>query len=169
MERVYKKELVERVANRLIDNEAYKTTHPRRDTFYVSDKEGNKAEFVVHRPGSKLQFNREDVSNMLDALMDVIEEAMQHGEAIYLHQFASLYPHYRQPRSAIHPMTKKRVPVPGVWVPKLDPFSRLRTATKLYQLSLENHANFEDIDISEYEDEYEDEELYDEEGDCDGS
>lgn len=167
MDKVYKKELVERVTNKLVENKAFKTTYARKDSFFVSDKEGNVAEFVVRRPGSKLQFVREDVDNMLVALMDVVEEALRNGEAIYLHHFATLYPHYRQPRSAIHPATKKRVPVPGVWVPKLDAFGRLRTATKLYQLSLENSSKFDDIDISEFED-IEDE-VYEEEGETDGT
>ena len=152
MKRIYKKELVELITNRLIEREAYKTTYARKDTFYVSDKEGNMAEFVVRRPGSQLQFVREDVDNMIEAFMDVVEDILREGNAVYLRNFACLYPHYRKPRTAIHPQTKKRVPVPGIWVPKLDAYNRLRTATKLYQLSLENPSNFDDIDISEYED-----------------
>lgn len=165
--RVYKKDLIERITNRLVERGALKTTYARKHTFYISDKDGNTAEFVVHIPAGKLQFVRDDVENMLEAFQDVVEDALRNGESVYMRNFMCLHPHYRRPRTTIHPKTKKRVPVPGVWVPKLDAYDRLRTAVKFYQLSLENPSNFDDIDISEFDDM--DDVVLEEEGGADGS
>lgn len=131
-----KKELVSKITDILRENDVKKVVKIPKQTFTISDNEGNSKEFVVKKTDKRVSLTNEDVSNILDACIEAIQESLKRGEAVQIHGFGRLGLHYRKPRKTKRIDTGEDVDVPGRFVPKFDYGNDLRLAAKIYETSL---------------------------------
>lgn len=146
-----KKELIRRALQTLKDNEVRKPVNFPRHSFTITDNEGNSKEFIVKKSDKDVAYTIQDVGAILDAVIFNIEESIKRGEEVALHGFGAFGIKYRLARSTISPQGN-RVEVPGRYVTKFYPGTDLRTAVKLYELSLTD-ITFPDDPLPEIEDE----------------
>lgn len=131
-----KKELISRVASVLQNNGVAKNISIPKQVFHISDDEGNHKDFVVRKTDQKVRFNHSDINAILDACLLVIEDAIKHGEDVSIHGFGTLGVHYRAARKTKQLGTDEWIDIEARYVPKFIFGNNLRTAAKLYELSL---------------------------------
>ena len=131
-----KRELICKVAEVMRDNGVKKTIKIPKQTFTISDNEGNSKEFVVKKTDKLVNLNIEDVGNVIDACIAVIEDALKRGESVSVYGFGNLGLHYRKPRKTKRIDTGEDVDVPGRFVPKFSYGNELRLAANIYESSL---------------------------------
>lgn len=133
-----KKELVSKVAEVLRKNQIRKPISSPKQVFHISDDEGNQKDFIVRKTEKTVAYNVHDVSAIVEACLAVIEDAVRHGEEIAIHGFGTLGIHYRAARTTVHPDTGEVCEVRARYVPKFVFGNILRTAAKIYELSLQD-------------------------------
>ena len=131
-----KKGLIDKTTQLLAAKDARKPIPALKDTIYFSDKGGHKQTFSISKPQTALLFTRQDVGQIVDALLDVITDAVREGEEVSIYGFGSLTVQRRAARSVLHPATGERTPVSERFVPKLNAMGVLRRAAKLYGMHL---------------------------------
>lgn len=136
-----KKTLIEKVVSVLQENNIRKNVASQKTTLHISDDCGNTSDFVIRKSNSGLLFTNKDVSNIVDALLAVIEDSIKHGEEVSIHGFGSLGVHQRAARQTVHPTTGEHVDVEARYVPKFNCGNALRMAAKVYGISLEERQN----------------------------
>lgn len=146
-----KKELISRVAETLRNNNIRKPVSTPKQVFHISDDEGNHKDFVVRKTDKTVLYNAADVTAIVDACLSVVEDAIKHGEEVYLHGFGTLGVHKRAARTTKHPDTGELVEVSERYVPKFYFGNNLRMAAKLYELSLDENQE-SSVLISDEED-----------------
>lgn len=154
-----KKELISRIASVLRDNNIRKPISIPKQTFHISDDDGNCKDFTVKKTNKTVQYNTDDVSVIIDACLSVIEDALKHGEDVNIHGFGTLSVCKRAARQTKHPDTGEVVEVRARYVPKFSFGNTLRIAANVYELSLKdfdaiaipspdnNGEDFEDGDV----------------------
>lgn len=135
-----KSELVKRVAERLREVKARKPVTIPAHTFHVSDDIGNTSDFKVKSSRGMASYTADDVAAMLDALMYVTQDAMEHGEEIVLHGFASLRVKHYKSYQMKDPVSGELVDVTERYVPKFEPGNELKRAAKSYGISLRDRV-----------------------------
>lgn len=146
-----KRELVSAVTEVLKQNGIKKNIKMPKQTFTISDNEGNSREFTVKKSDKLVYLNMDDVTNVIDACIAVIENSLKKGEPVTVHGFGSLGLHYRKARSTKRIDTGEEVAVPARYVPKFNYGNDLRLAAKIYESSLD------DVFVDEIENYYEEE------------
>lgn len=146
-----KGELVAAVTDKLYAENRRKTVRVQKHTFYISDSDGNSSSFTVDRKENEVAFNRKDISMILDAFMDVIEEEIRAGGDVSLSGFGSLFTHYRAARKTKYPGTDEWVDVEARLVPKFSFGSRLRMAARAAELIKKDADNAPQLPDPEYE------------------
>lgn len=146
-----KKELISRVAETLRNNNIRKPVSTPKQVFHISDDEGNHKDFVVRKTDKTVLYNAADITAIVDACLSVVEDAIKHGEEVYLHGFGTLGVHKRAARTTKHPDTGELVEVSERYVPKFYFGNNLRMAAKLYELSLDENQE-SSVLISDEED-----------------
>ena len=146
-----KRELVSAVTEVLKQNGIKKNIKMPKQTFTISDNEGNSREFTVKKSDKLVYLNMDDVTNVIDACIAVIENSLKKGEPVTVHGFGSLGLHYRKARSTKRIDTGEEVAVPARYVPKFNYGNDLRLAAKIYESSLD------DIFVDEIENYFEEE------------
>lgn len=136
-----KKDLISRATEALRNNNIRKPVSTPKQTFHISDDEGNHKDFVVRKTDKSVLYNTNDVSVILDACLSVVEDAIKHGEDVCLYGFGTLGVHKRAARTAKHPDTGEVVEVSARYVPKFSFGNNLRVAARLYGLSLDDFCN----------------------------
>ena len=131
-----KKDLVNKITEVLCDNNIRKPVSAQKSVLHISDDDGNQSDFVIKKPSTNLLFTNKDTSAFVDAALLVIEEALKNGEDITIHGFGSLGLKLRAARRTKHPETGEDVEIDARYVPKFSFGQNLRTAAKLYELSL---------------------------------
>lgn len=150
---MYKKDLVAAITQKLRDENKRKSVHLKKTIFHITDEDGNEADFAVRQQDKQVIYTNEDVANMLDALMDVVVEAIKDGETIELRGFGTLGLFRRAARKMRNVHTGDFFDLPSQDSIKFQPGYALRMAVKLHNL-LEGEKSldeplilFEDGDI----------------------
>ena len=78
----------------------------------------------------------DDTTNIIDACLAVIEDALKNGEEINIHGFGCLGLHYRAARTTIDPFYGEPCEIEARYIPKFNYGKTLRMAARLYELSL---------------------------------
>ena len=133
-----KKDLISKAADLLRKSNIRKPVSTPKQVFHISDDDGNQKDFVVKKTDKTVLYNAADVAAILDACLSVVEDAIKHGEEIYIHGFGSLGVHQRAARTTKHPETGEIVEVRARYVPKFTFGNNLRMAAKLYEMSLDD-------------------------------
>lgn len=144
-----KKDLVSRVASVLRSNNVRKKISIPKQVFHISDDEGNHKDFIVRKTNKEMLFNTDDIASIVEACLLVIEDAIKHGEEVYLHGFGTLGLHHRAARRTKIVGTEEWVDIDAKYVPKFVAGNNLKTAAKLYELSLSDFPDEEDNEDGE--------------------
>ena len=88
-----------------------------------------KSEFV-DQVASRADLQKTDASKAVDAVLDVIQEALQRGSDITFSGFGKFHVAERGPRQGVNPQTRERITIPGGRVPRFTAGSSLKTAVK---------------------------------------
>lgn len=148
-----KKELAGKVAELLRTNDVRKPVSIRKHTFHVSDDDGNAADFVVKRTDRNVLYTIDDAINIIDACLEVIENAIRTGERVSIHGFGTFGVSYRAARRTKQPGTEDWYDVEERYIPKFSYGNDLRTAAMVYGLNLKDKYNGPDYDCFDEEDE----------------
>lgn len=130
-----KKELIDRVCERLKENNCRKSVAIPKRVFHISDGDGNRCNFNVKEVGKSVAYTQADIADITNAFIEIIEDSLKNGEEISVYGFGTLAPHFRAARNTKIPGTDERVEVDARYVPKFSPGNRLRLAVKLWELS----------------------------------
>lgn len=138
-----KKEFISRTAELLRQKNIKKSVPGRKEVLHITDDNGNKSDFAVKTSDKTIIFNIDDLTAIFDAFIYIAEDAVKHGEEVAIHGFGALGVRYRLERSTLHPDTGKPCIVEGRYVPKFVAGKNLKTAAKIFELSL--NENQKDI------------------------
>lgn len=130
-----KKELSSRVAEVLRANNVRKPVSVKKQTFHITDEEGNMADFHIKQQDKNVIYTVDDTLNIIDACIAVIVDALKNGEEINIKGFGNLGLHYRAARRTKEPNTGEWCEIEARYVPKFSYGNDLRMAARLYELS----------------------------------
>lgn len=161
-----KKELSARAADFLRENDIRKPVKIKKHAFVVTDEDGNSANFYVKRQDKRVLYTVEDVQNILEACIEMIREAVQRGESVFLKDFGTLSVHMRAERMLKRPDNGEMCVVPAHYVPKFSFAKAYKMAAKVYELSMNEEAAVNrlhelELQDTELKDNFEDEEELD--------
>lgn len=135
-----KKELSSRVAEVLRTNNIRKPVSVKKQTFHITDEDGNTADFHIKQQDKNVLYTVDDTANVIDACIAVILDAIKNGEEISIKGFGSLGLHYRAARRTKEPNSGEWCEIEARYIPKFSYGNDLRMAARLYELS---HAETE--------------------------
>ena len=135
-----KKELSSRVAEVLRANNIRKPVSVKKQTFHITDEDGNTADFHIKQQDKNVLYTVDDTANVIDACIAVILDAIKNGEEISIKGFGSLGLHYRAARRTKEPNSGEWCEIEARYIPKFSYGNDLRMAARLYELS---HAETE--------------------------
>ena len=135
-----KKELSSRVAEVLRANNIRKPVSVKKQTFHITDEDGNTADFHIKHQEKNVLYTVDDTANVIDACIAVILDAIKNGEEISIKGFGSLGLHYRAARRTKEPNSGEWCEIEARYIPKFSYGNDLRMAARLYELS---HAETE--------------------------
>ena len=138
-----KKELSSRVAEVLRANNIRKPVSVKKQTFHITDEDGNTADFHIKQQDKNVLYTVDDTANVIDACIAVILDAIKNGEEISIKGFGSLGLHYRAARRTKEPNSGEWCEIEARYIPKFSYGNDLRMAARLYELS---HAETEQED-----------------------
>ena len=131
-----KKELSSRVAEVLRTNNLRKPVSIKKHTFHITDEEGNSADFHIKQQDKNVIYTVDDATNVIDACIAVIIDALKNGEEISIKGFGTLGLHYRAARRTKEPISGEWCEIEARYVPKFAYGNDLRMAARLYELSI---------------------------------
>ena len=132
-----KKELSSRVAEVLRANNIRKPVSVKKQTFHITDEDGNTADFHIKQQDKNVLYTVDDTANVIDACIAVILDAIKNGEEISIKGFGSLGLHYRAARRTKEPNSGEWCEIEARYIPKFSYGNDLRMAARLYELSHE--------------------------------
>lgn len=135
-----KKELSSRVAEVLRANNIRKPVSVKKQTFHITDEDGNTADFHIKQQDKNVLYTVDDTANVIDACIAVILDAIKNGEEISIKGFGCLGLHYRAARRTKEPNSGEWCEIEARYIPKFSYGNDLRMAARLYELS---HAEAE--------------------------
>ena len=138
-----KKELSSRVAEVLRANNIRKPVSVKKQTLHITDEGGNTAEFHIKQQDKNVLYTVDDATNVIDACIAVIIDAIKNGEEISIKGFGSLGLHYRAARRTKEPNSGKWCEIEARYIPKFSYGNDLRMAARLYELSCAETAQEE--------------------------
>ena len=130
-----KKELIERVASALRENDVRKPIMIQRHTFTITDDDGSSAKFVVRRKERDVLYNADDVSNIFEACLAVIIDALKNGEDINIKGFGTISLHHRAARRTKEPNSGEWCEIEARYVPKMVFGKDMKMAARIFELS----------------------------------
>ena len=142
-----KKELSSRVAEVLRANNIRKPVSVKKQTFHITDEEGNTADFHIKQQDKNVIYTVDDTMNVIDACIAVIIDAIKNGEEISIKGFGNLGLHYRAARRTREPISGEWIEIEARYVPKFSYGNDLRMAARLYELSHAESAQEQGGDI----------------------
>jgi len=87
----------------------------------------NKTELIA-KVAEKSGFTKKDTETVVEAVLDVIQEALANGEAVQLVGFGTFEVRERAARIGRNPQTGEKITIPAGKVPAFKPGKRLRSA-----------------------------------------
>ena len=130
-----KKELSSRVAEVLRANNIRKPVSVKKQTFHITDEDGNTADFHIKQQDKNVLYTVDDTANVIDACIAVILDAIKNGEEISIKGFGSLGLHYRAARRTKEPNSGEWCEIEARYITKFSYGNDLRMAARLYELS----------------------------------
>lgn len=131
-----KKEFASRVAEALRENNMRKPVSVKKHTFHITDDEGNSADFNIKQRDKAVLYTVDDATNVIDACLAVILDAIRKGEEINIKGFGCLGLHYRAARRTKEPNSGEWCEIEARYVPKFAYGNDLRMAARLYEANL---------------------------------
>ena len=144
-----KKELASRVAEALRANDMRKPVSVKKHTFHITDDEGNTADFNIKQRDKSVLYTVDDATNVIDACLAVILDAIRNGEEINIKGFGCLGLHHRAARRTREPNSGEWCEVEARYVPKFAYGNDLRMAARLYEISLSERKADEQEDMGD--------------------
>lgn len=89
----------------------------------------NKAD-VVNSVSSKTGLSKKDAEAAVEAVIDTISGALQKEDAVAFTGFGTFSVSHRAARNGINPLTKEKIRIPAVKVPKFKAGKTLKDAVK---------------------------------------
>lgn len=133
-----KRELIKCVTDALHVSNIKKPISIPKQTFHISDNEGNSKDFTIKKTDKSVNYTKDDVTAIIDACIYVIQESLKQGEPISVHGFGTLGLNYRKPRATKHVGTSEDIIIAGRYVPKFSFGNDLKMCAKVYELSLDD-------------------------------
>ena len=133
-----RKELIRRTAGKMREKDIRKPVTMPKQVFHVSDDDGNKKDFVLRKSDKNVLFTVEDVEAVIDSCLEVISDALKHGETVTVKGFGSLGLRHYKPRSIRHVETGEEIIIPERYIPRFSFGNELRMCARVYELSLED-------------------------------
>lgn len=130
-----KKELAKSVVEILKDNNVAKNVKLKKHTFYITDDEGHKAAFDVRGQSKDIPFTVEDVTYIIDAIVESVYDALKDGQEIVIKGFGSMSLEVNKAHKVTHPVTNEPFIVPARYFPRVKLGENLRLAAKMYTLA----------------------------------
>lgn len=165
-------ELCRLTSQKLRERHARKVVTVPKHTFHVSDDSGQSCDFTVSPSKGMAQYTIEDVSLILDALLDVIVEAMTRGESVTVHGYGSFGVRYIKPHPMKVPDTGEWITIPANYAPKFNFGKVFKEAAQLFRETLkdkiDNDAFISEADLERYMREGGDDDWDDDDDDDDG-
>lgn len=128
-------ELARAVASRMRNNNIKKSIKMPSQKFIISDGNGNEKEFAVKSSNQDILYTVEDVEAIINACINVIEDAIKSGQEISVSGFGILGLKLRKERNTFHPVTGEAVTIEEHFVPKFTAGVNLRMCAKIFELS----------------------------------
>lgn len=94
-----KKDLVCRIAEMLREAGIKKKVQFPKQTFHITDDEGNRKDFSVRKTDKEVPLTHDDVKAVVDAMFDAILESIQNGEEVTIKGFGTFGYHFRKGRT----------------------------------------------------------------------
>lgn len=129
-----KKELITKATQVLKDNHKKKPVQIKKNTFHITDDEGNSADFVVKQDDKSVIYTFDDVSNILDAILFVIEDSLKQGEDVIIRGFGTFGLSHRKPKLIRNVTTGEISEVKEHYAAKFQCGYGLKMAAKIYEL-----------------------------------
>ncbi len=85
---------------------------------------------LVSAIAAKTDQSKKDVEMSLDAMTEVVTEALQRGDKVTLTGFGTFKVSNRAAREGINPQTKEKIQIPAMTVPKFTAGKGLKEAVK---------------------------------------
>lgn len=131
-----KKDLINRTTEILRDNDIRKPISMPKQVFHISDEEGNHKDFIIRKTEKAVHYNSHDVAAIIDACLAAVEDAIKHGEEVYIHNFGTFNVNLRAATTVKRVDNGEETNIDAHYVPKFTCGKSLRLAAKLYELSL---------------------------------
>jgi len=134
-----RKELIRRTASLMREKDIRKPVSMPKQVFHISDDEGNTRDFTLRKIDKSVIFTADDVEAIIDSCIEVIMDALRHGEEISIRGFGTLGLKYRKKRSLIHVGTGEQIEMESHYSPKFTSGNDLRTCAKVYEMYLKEN------------------------------
>ena len=85
---------------------------------------------VVDAVASKTDHSKKDVEMVIEAVLDVITDALQGGEQVAFTGFGTFSVSRRSAREGINPATREKIQIPAINVPKFKAGKSLKDAVR---------------------------------------
>ena len=135
-----KNNLINKTVDVLKKKNARKKVTAQKTILHISDDFGNKSDFSVRKSNTGLLFTAKDVSQITDALLEVIENSLKEGEEVAIHGFGKFDVKHRAARSTKDMHTGETINIDERYVTKFNCGNSLKMAAKIYQMSLEDET-----------------------------
>lgn len=89
----------------------------------------NKAD-IVNAVSSKTGLSKKDAEASVEALLDIVKSSLQKDEQVAFTGFGTFSVSHRAARNGINPLTKEKIKIPAVKVPKFKAGKTLKDAVK---------------------------------------
>jgi DNA-binding protein HU-beta len=130
--------MISRATAVLRENNARKPVSIPKQVFHISDDEGNSKDFPVKKIDKSVLYTTDDVEVMLDALIQVIEEALKNGESVAVHGFGKLSLAWRKEHTVKNVLDGKPVTIEGFYTPKFYVGNDLKRCAQIYEQKLKD-------------------------------
>ena len=130
-----KKQLINKTVEVLKNNNVRKRISSQKTVLHVSDDDGNSKDFVIKKSPTGLLFTSGDVTAVIDACLNIIEDALLHGEEVSLHGFGTFEVSKMKEKQIKHPETGEPITLKERYVPKFHYGNNLRMAALSYGLT----------------------------------
>lgn len=132
-----KKELIMKTVEALREHDVKKAVVFPKQTFHITDDEGNRKDFSVRKTNKSVGYTSEDVRHVIETCLDVITESIKNGEEVTVSGFGTLGLHYRGGRT-IGGFDGKQHTMKAHYVPKFWYGKNLKNSADLYRMSVED-------------------------------
>lgn len=127
-----KKELISRAVEHLRKNDVRKRVPAQKTVLHISDDNGNNKDFIIRKTEKGILFNTEDVTNVVEVILSLLEDALRQGESVHLHGFGDFCLNYIEGREVKHPKSSEKIWIDPHFIPKFSPGKNLTLAAKVY-------------------------------------